>query len=65
MKGSTSKDLGFYTTTHTDMITDMYRFTNWQATGENDARSSAYSGLRQVSPVAPIPAASLATRRPV
>jgi hypothetical protein len=45
-------------------ISYQYRFTSWQATGKNDAWSSAYCGLRRVSPIAPTPAASIATRRP-
>jgi hypothetical protein len=45
-------------------ISDQYRFTSSQATGKNDAWSSAHCGLRRVSPIASTPAASLATRRP-
>ena len=45
-------------------LTMQYRFTSWQATGKNDAWSSAHCGLRRVSPIAPTPAASLVTRRP-
>jgi hypothetical protein len=45
-------------------ISDQYRFTGWQATRKNDAWSCAHCGLRRVSPIAPTPAVSLATRRP-
>jgi hypothetical protein len=43
-------------------ILDQYRFKSWQATDKNDALSSAHCGLRQVSSIAPSPAASQATR---
>jgi hypothetical protein len=46
-------------------ISDQYRFTSWQATGKNDARSSAHCGLRRVSPIAPSFAANLANAAPL
>jgi hypothetical protein len=59
-----SWSFGFlYSDTHRE-ISYQYHFTSWQATGKNNAWSSAHCGLRRVSPIVLAPAASLATCNP-